>query len=362
MAGGCFVSGGSAGNLSALAVARETAGPTAGGGLGRGGRHRPLVGRQLAEAARAAVARRPDRRRRCLHRERAFAPPCPPSPRSVCAVVASAGSTNAGLIDDLAGLAEVGAEHKSWLHVDGAYGLAALLVAVDPPSIRRDRSRRLASSSTPTSGCSGRWTAARCSTATLSSPRRSTPSTRPTWMRCTSTAPGTPPTRLPPHAAHPRPAGVVLAGRPWRRRLPPGDRGRVGLARSTADRIRSVGPPVELVMEPTLSVVLFRRAGWTEADWYSLVVRPPGRRRGLRDADPVEGRDPRPVGLPPPGDRRWPWSRRSSTACGEGRRRTGPAVRRQLTRRPSSTRLISHRTSSSRSPAAMAPYRCGRSR
>jgi glutamate/tyrosine decarboxylase-like PLP-dependent enzyme len=39
------------------------------------------------------------------------------------------------------------------------------------------------------------------------------------------------------------------------------------LGRETAERIRALGPPVELVMEPELSVVLFRRTGWTETDW-----------------------------------------------------------------------------------------------
>ena len=42
------------------------------------------------------------------------------------AVVATAGTTNLGTIDDLAGVAAVCAEHDTWLHVDGAYGLAAL--------------------------------------------------------------------------------------------------------------------------------------------------------------------------------------------------------------------------------------------
>jgi glutamate/tyrosine decarboxylase-like PLP-dependent enzyme len=48
-------------------------------------------------------------------------------PASVCAVVANAGSTNAGLVDDLAGLARVSGERSLWLHVDAAYGGAALL-------------------------------------------------------------------------------------------------------------------------------------------------------------------------------------------------------------------------------------------
>jgi glutamate/tyrosine decarboxylase-like PLP-dependent enzyme len=48
------------------------------------------------------------------------------------AVVASAGSTNAGTVDDLAGVAEVCAERGVWMHVDGAYGGAGLVA----PSVR----------------------------------------------------------------------------------------------------------------------------------------------------------------------------------------------------------------------------------
>ncbi|GAA3581973.1 pyridoxal phosphate-dependent decarboxylase family protein [Snuella lapsa] len=42
------------------------------------------------------------------------------------AVVATGGTTNAGIIDDLSGIADVCESHKLWMHVDAAYGGGAL--------------------------------------------------------------------------------------------------------------------------------------------------------------------------------------------------------------------------------------------
>jgi L-2,4-diaminobutyrate decarboxylase len=50
----------------------------------------------------------------------------------IFAVVATAGTTNLGIVDDIAGVGDVAAEHGWWLHVDGAYGGAGLAA----PSVR----------------------------------------------------------------------------------------------------------------------------------------------------------------------------------------------------------------------------------
>jgi glutamate/tyrosine decarboxylase-like PLP-dependent enzyme len=48
------------------------------------------------------------------------------------AIVATCGTTNAGVIDDLSGAADAAAAASTWLHVDGAYGGAGLAA----PSVR----------------------------------------------------------------------------------------------------------------------------------------------------------------------------------------------------------------------------------
>ena len=143
-AGGVFVSGGSAGNLSALVAARANAANRLGG--------RPPTGWKIAvaESVHSSVATATrvidvgivdvagDERGRLTGGGLASTLDAigPDEAASVFAVVASAGATNAGTIDDLAGVAEVCEARGLWFHVDGAYGGAGLAA----PSVR-DRYR-----------------------------------------------------------------------------------------------------------------------------------------------------------------------------------------------------------------------------
>jgi len=137
-AGGCFVSGGSAGNLSALMVARDTA------AFRRGNQapQQPLIA--ISEEAHSSVGKAlyvlgvgaltvPTPHHRLTGEALAAALRDEPRRADVVGVVATAGTTNAGIVDDLAGIADVAAAHALWFHVDGAYGGAAALFA---PSVR----------------------------------------------------------------------------------------------------------------------------------------------------------------------------------------------------------------------------------
>jgi glutamate/tyrosine decarboxylase-like PLP-dependent enzyme len=130
-AGGCFVSGGTAGNLSALAVARESAHRRRGDGRRRTWRvivgtetHSSITSALRLLAMEALVVDTPDHRltaeavSAALARER--------DTGDVIAIVGTAGSANAGIVDDLAGIAELAGDLGWWLHVDGAYGGAGV--------------------------------------------------------------------------------------------------------------------------------------------------------------------------------------------------------------------------------------------
>lgn len=128
-AGGVFVQGGTLGNLSALVAARETARER---GI-RPDRWRVVCSAEahssIASAARVmdveVVPVAPDAGG--VLRGDAVRAALEEHGDSVFAVVATAGSTNFGIVDDIASVAETTREFGVWLHVDGAYGLAAAL-------------------------------------------------------------------------------------------------------------------------------------------------------------------------------------------------------------------------------------------
>jgi L-2,4-diaminobutyrate decarboxylase len=139
-AGGVFVPGGTVGNLSALVAARTAALAARGS---RPPRWAVCVTQETHSSVKHALREVMDvdvievpgdvRGRLTEPALRATTAELSPEVRDgIFAVVATAGSTNLGVVDDIAGVATVAREHGWWLHVDGAYGGAALAA----PSVR----------------------------------------------------------------------------------------------------------------------------------------------------------------------------------------------------------------------------------
>ena len=129
-AGGVFVSGGSAANLSALVTARDVFAERRGA---RPPRFTIAVTDEVHASVRAAArvmdvdvlpVRTDDNGR--MTGAALEAALQEHEHDDVFAVVATGGTTNAGVIDELEAIADVCAARGLWMHVDGAYGLAAL--------------------------------------------------------------------------------------------------------------------------------------------------------------------------------------------------------------------------------------------
>ncbi len=266
-AGGCFVQGGSAANLSALAVARDTA--------------RQNVGRALriavSEQTHSSVANTmrlldlrplvvPADDDRLTGANLAAALAADPDPATVFAAVATAGTTNAGLVDDLAGVAAVCADRGLWMHVDAAYGGAALLA----PTVR------------------DRFTGIDHADSLVIDPHK--------WLYgpfdCAALIYREPALARAVHTQDASYLDVIHDDHEWNpsdyayqltrraRGLPlwfslavhGSDAYRdaiervLATAHATAARIRAL-PHLELVRDPELSIVLFRRRGWTGPDY-----------------------------------------------------------------------------------------------
>ena len=270
-AGGCFVAGGSAGNLSALVVARETAKQRAATAPRR---WRIAVSDQTHSSVRNAllimdvdplIVATDDERLTGAQLQAAL--DADGDPASVCAVVATAGTTNAGIVDDIDGVGAVAERLGIWLHVDAAYGGAALLA---PSARQRFRGIERADSLVVDPH---KWLYAPfdCAALIYREPQRARAvhtqqasyldviHERPTeWnpsdyaFHLTRRARGLPLWfSLAVHGsdAYRDAIETVLA-----------------TARAAAARIAAT-PHLELIREPELSIVLFRRVGWTAADY-----------------------------------------------------------------------------------------------
>jgi L-2,4-diaminobutyrate decarboxylase len=280
-AGGAFVQGGTVGNLSALVAAREAARERrAAAGLPAPRRWAVAATEEshssVAEGARVmdvdVLAVPGDARGRMtgagLRAALADVAAVDPDVRDgLFAVVATAGTTNLGTVDDIAGVADVAAAEGLWLHVDGAYGGAALAAPsvrglfagieradsfiVDPhkwlfapydacallyrePAIARRAHTQHAGYLDAVAHVDGEWNP---SDYAIHLTRRARG--LPFWFS------------LAVHGTEAYTDAIEAT---------------IELARETADEIRR-RPYLELVAEPDLSVVAFRRIGWAAEDY-----------------------------------------------------------------------------------------------
>jgi len=133
IAGGLFVSGGSMANLTAIATARRVClgehrfdaviycSDQTHSSLQKGLRILGFRDEQLRKIATGA-----DYRLDCDDLQRRITADCEAGLRPFC-VVANAGTTNTGAIDPLEKISAICRSGQLWMHVDGAYGVAAIL-------------------------------------------------------------------------------------------------------------------------------------------------------------------------------------------------------------------------------------------
>jgi glutamate/tyrosine decarboxylase-like PLP-dependent enzyme len=269
--GGVFVSGGTLGNLAAMTTARETWRRTH-------GRHRPIavacapgVHSSVRLAAMVldvpiATVEPDDRGRLTEANLRAAVGQASADGVDVMAVVATAGATNTGVVDDLDGAGRVARDIGAWFHVDGAYGGAALASSIGRPllaGIERADSFVVDPH---------KWLFAPfdCAALVYRDPAQAgaTFTQRAEYLETLAVTSEWNPSDFAIHMTR-RVRGLPL----WFSLTAHGTdaydravtRG-LELARTAADLIRAADH-LELVLEPELSVVLFRRVGWSSGDY-----------------------------------------------------------------------------------------------
>jgi aromatic-L-amino-acid/L-tryptophan decarboxylase len=272
-AGGCFVSGGSAGNLSALAVARETAKRRLGtDAAGRRLRvvvstdaHSSIINTLNLLEMSALVVETTDHRLTAEAVNAALDED--PDVSDVAAVVCTSGTTNAGIIDDLAGVGEIAKQHGWWFHVDGAYGGSGIFAR----SLREKYTGIEQADSFILDPHKWLFTPFDCCALIYREPElaRATHTQDASYLDVIHVSDGEwNPTDYAYHLTR-RARGLplwfslaVYGLDAYREAI----EAAVQLARETAVMIKA-SPHLELIREPDLGVVLFRRLGWKPADY-----------------------------------------------------------------------------------------------
>jgi glutamate/tyrosine decarboxylase-like PLP-dependent enzyme len=137
-AGGVFVQGGTIGNLSALVVARAEARKKQGNperwviACSEEAHSSIVSAANVMDVDVLTVAVDKDGRLQGAAVAQAIDHLHATTKTRIFAVVATSGTTNLGIIDDLKGIGKAAHDRGIWFHVDGAYGLAALCA----PSVR----------------------------------------------------------------------------------------------------------------------------------------------------------------------------------------------------------------------------------
>lgn len=271
-AGGVFVSGGSAGNLSALIAARDTARRRRAARGVPAGPLRVVVSDQAHSSIKSAlhiidmeplVVPTEDGRLDA----KALAALDDQHLDDIAAIVCTAGTTNAGIVDDIAAVSSVARARGWWMHVDAAYGGAAML----SPTVRATFAGIEHADSVVMDP--HKWWFAPYDSAVLIY-------RDPHGAKAVHTQDATyldvihqnddhlNPSDLAYHLTR-RARGLALwfslavnGLQAYRAAVEQG----LALARYAADAI-AVHPRLELLREPDLSVLLFRRAGWELADY-----------------------------------------------------------------------------------------------
>lgn len=269
-AGGCFVSGGSAGNLSALVAARHAAFEQR---AGRPARWRIVASAEahasVVTAARVMdveiVAVPTDARGRMTGQAVAATLEGTES-GGVCAVVTTAGTTSAGVIDDLPGIAAVCAERGLWLHVDAAYGGGALCA----PSARSRFAGIERADSVVIDPHKWLFAPYDCCALVYAEPSRVVGAftQEATYLEEANAVAEWNPMHYAFHLTR-RARGLPF----WFSLATYGTdayrdavEGVLALTRQVSDAI-AAHPKLELVLEPELSTILFRRVGWTQREY-----------------------------------------------------------------------------------------------